>query len=236
MIRQGRDARDAQQGEVVVEDLLPVVGEVGRPVAHGSSRPPIGGALRSGYQPTAALTRAPGQRLFGLAAAAMRLVRAMPVGYGLAFVLAAVSIVGFTALALASTRGTWREANEDALWYFHRTASPELDRLAVALTYLGNPVGTTAVAALFILGYLARRRYLDAATLLGSVDNGRAGPPPLRERAWRRLSRVASSPAILTRLLAADRFVQSRLQTTGRDLWLAKYRQARNRIGRLIRP
>jgi diacylglycerol kinase (ATP) len=110
-----------------------------------------------------------GQRLFGLTAAALRLVRAMPVAYGLGFLVAAVAVVGFAGLALASVHEVWLESNKAVLNYLYRHASPELDAAAVALTYLGNPIGTTVMAALLILGFLARRRYLDAATLLGCV-------------------------------------------------------------------
>jgi diacylglycerol kinase (ATP) len=109
------------------------------------------------------------QRLFGLMAAELRLIRAMPVVFGIGFLVGAIAILGFTGLALMSTAGVWREANEAVLWYWHANATPELDRAAIVLTYLGNPYGTTAVTTLLVLGLLARRRYLDAATLLACV-------------------------------------------------------------------
>src|SRR5205085_1389076 len=90
------------------------------------------------------------QRLFGLLAAGLRLVRAMPTGYGVAFLVGAVGILGFAGLALASARGSWRAADDEVLWYLHRTATPELDRLAITLTNLGNPYGSAVVAAVLI--------------------------------------------------------------------------------------
>ena len=56
------------------------------------------------------------------------------------------------------------------------------------------------------------------------------GRSPARRRLRRAMRRLLASPAVLDRLLAADRFVQARLQTA----WLERYQRVRSGVRKVL--
>jgi GT2 family glycosyltransferase/glycosyltransferase involved in cell wall biosynthesis len=85
---------------------------------------------------------------------------------------------------------------------------------------------------------------LDGASL-GTLQNmvapldsqpaaGIIGGRSLIQRSRQRLRRVLAKPSILSRLLAVDRFVEARLQSTATPDWLATYRRVRRRIRQAV--
>lgn len=74
--------------------------------------------------------------------------------------------------------------------------------------------------------------------MLGPVGNqsvaGIRGRRSLVQRLRQPLRRIVAHPSILSRLLAVDRFVDARLQSTAPPDWMAKYRRVRSRIRRLV--
>jgi undecaprenyl-diphosphatase len=106
------------------------------------------------------------QRLFGLLAAGMHLLRESPGVYGGGLAVTLLGVFGFAWLANGVTAGHWKAANEAVTNALHASATPELDRIAVAVTSVGDPWETTAVSALVAAWFLARRRYLNAATVI----------------------------------------------------------------------
>jgi undecaprenyl-diphosphatase len=87
-------------------------------------------------------------------------------GYLLSVLFIATTVLAFAALARGVTAGRWRAWDESVLLAQRAAASPELDRLARAVTWPGGGAGTTLVVGGALAFLLARRRRLDAATLV----------------------------------------------------------------------
>lgn len=107
-----------------------------------------------------------GSRLFGLVAALMLLVVRMPRGVALGLGLAALAVLGFGLLARVVLAGEWATANQAILDAIEPRGSPRLTAFAEIITGAGHWAVTTALGAGLVAVYAARRRYLDAATLL----------------------------------------------------------------------
>ena len=91
----------------------------------------------------------------------------------------------------------------------------------VALQGLVAPFDSRAVAGL-------SGRLAEIPGLSVRMTSHRSVPARVR----RRVRRLISVPAILSRLVAADRFIESRLQSVTRASWLTNYRRVRSRIRR----
>jgi diacylglycerol kinase (ATP) len=107
-----------------------------------------------------------GSRLFGLIAAILMLVLRMPRGYALGLGVAAVSVVGFALLARLVLEGEWVEVNQSAVAALHPRGSPGLTAAAEVVTYAGDTLVTTLLGGILVVICAARRRFLDAATIL----------------------------------------------------------------------
>ncbi len=107
-----------------------------------------------------------GSRLFGLVAALLVFLVRLPRVYAAGLAFAAAAAVGFALQAVSEVAGRWRELDRAAMVRMRDHATPELTQAALAITALGNGPVTTGVGAALVLLYAARRRYLDAATLL----------------------------------------------------------------------
>ncbi|MBX9584200.1 MAG: YegS/Rv2252/BmrU family lipid kinase [Gemmataceae bacterium] len=119
--------------------------------------------------PAAAVPTGLRQRLWGLFAGALLLVRKTPPGVagGLAVVAVAVLLFAWIADGVAGSR--WDEFNHAALrWQLDRR-SPGLTAAAEALTWLGYGVGSTLTIGGLLALFAARKHYLTAATLLAVV-------------------------------------------------------------------
>jgi diacylglycerol kinase (ATP) len=108
-------------------------------------------------------------RLFGLLAGLLLIVKRSPRGYLLGVLFIVAAALAFGGLARSVRADWWRAANESAVLYQQTYHSAELTRFARAVTWLGGGVGTTVVVAGVLAAFLARKRYLDAATLLAVV-------------------------------------------------------------------
>lgn len=106
------------------------------------------------------------QRLFGLLAAALHLATRLPKVYAAGLGVALLAVFAFAWLAAGVLEGQWRELNETVTRGVHARAKPGLTTLAVALTRLGDWWATTLAGGLVSALFLARRRYLDAATVI----------------------------------------------------------------------
>src|SRR3954470_13207500 len=80
--------------------------------------------------------------------------------YAIELAIAAVAIIGFARLAREVGEGELHSLNVRVLrvLYDHRT--PSLDALAVGLSRLGDPAGTTVVGSLGVLVLWFHRRFL----------------------------------------------------------------------------
>jgi undecaprenyl-diphosphatase len=93
--------------------------------------------------------------------------------YALELAIAALALVAFAWLARDVFEGELQSLNVAVLRGLHAHSTRGLDALAVGLSRLGGPLGTTVVVSLVVLVFCIRRRFLDAAvfllTLLGGV-------------------------------------------------------------------
>jgi diacylglycerol kinase (ATP) len=107
-----------------------------------------------------------GPRLFGFFAGFLLLAKRSPpaVAVGLPVIAAAVLLFGW--LASGARGEEWQAWNEAVLRAQYARATPQLDALARAVTWLGGPWGTTAVVAGLLAVFLGRKHYLTAATLV----------------------------------------------------------------------
>jgi diacylglycerol kinase (ATP) len=105
-------------------------------------------------------------RLFGLLAGLLVLARKAPPAYALGFAVAAAGGLAFLWLATGVTGSRWEAFNERVVRYQQTHHSPELDRVMLAVTWLGGGWGTVAVAGALLAFLLWRKQYLNAATLL----------------------------------------------------------------------
>lgn len=110
-----------------------------------------------------------GPRLFGLLAGLLLLVKRMPREYAIGLGLVAVAVLAFAWLAEGVEGGRWQRWNTGVMEYQHARASPELDRLALAATWLGGGRGFTVLVAGLLCVFLGKKQYLDAATLVAVV-------------------------------------------------------------------
>jgi undecaprenyl-diphosphatase len=116
--------------------------------------------------PDPAVPKGLGARLFGLLAGVLLIVKRAPRGYLLTMLFIAAAALAFAGLARSVRADWWRAANESAMLYQESYHSAELTQLARAVTWLGGGVGTTVVVGGVLAVFLARKRYLDAATLV----------------------------------------------------------------------
>jgi len=90
------------------------------------------------------------------------------------------------------------------------------------------------------IGLLAPLDVQAAAGLRGRIDGldgkmpGQAGERSGRRRVAAALRGVVTAPGLLPRILRADRFIQARLQASGRPHWSDYYRRLRGRIRLLL--
>jgi len=77
---------------------------------------------------------------------------------------------------------------------------------------------------------------LGALGALAGTEGPRGGPSRhrLASRLWRQIRRFVDTPAIRTRMLAADRRIQRALQTPERREWQLRYQHLRGRIQRSL--
>ena len=82
-----------------------------------------------------------------------------------------------------------------------------------------------------------RRSVAELSGRLSGIE-GMAMPPPIRgpvqQRMRQGLRRLFVQPVVFARLLKADRFIEARLQSSRRAVWLTNYRRVRSRIRRLV--
>jgi diacylglycerol kinase (ATP) len=107
-----------------------------------------------------------GLRLFGVIAALLVLVLRASGVYVAGLGVAAVAAVGFALLARVVLAGEWVEANRAMLEAMRPRGSPGLTAIAEWVTLAGHAAVTTALGVGLVAVYAARRRFLDAATLL----------------------------------------------------------------------
>jgi diacylglycerol kinase (ATP) len=108
-------------------------------------------------------------RLFGLVAAVLRLSARLPKVYVFGLAAAVVTLLVFAWLARGVLADEWTDANRSATGSIQSADAPAVRAAAEAVTELGGAVGMAVMTAGVVLTYLARRRYLDAATVLAAV-------------------------------------------------------------------
>jgi diacylglycerol kinase (ATP) len=108
-------------------------------------------------------------RAFGLVAGFLLLVKRTPAASITGLGLIAVAVLFFAWLANGVAGGSWAEANAAGQARVRAPASPALDRLALAVTWLGGTAGTTMVVVVLLAVFLGNRHYLTAATLVAVV-------------------------------------------------------------------
>jgi len=146
-----------------------------RVLAGPDYHPAAGGeaALEDEYgaddEPVAAATKSVGKRLFGLLGGALLLAKRSPPGVAAGFAAVAVAVLLFAWLAGGAVGGEWHDWNARVMLAQRARATPDLDRFALALSWLGSWRGTTVVVVGLLTFFLARKHYLTAATLLGVV-------------------------------------------------------------------
>ena len=93
-----------------------------------------------------------------------------------------------------------------------------------------HPVGLQGLVAPFDSRAVAglSGRLAEIPGLSDRMTSHRSVPARVR----RRVLRLIAAPAILSRLVAADRFIESRLQSATSASWLTNYRRVRSRIRR----
>lgn len=109
------------------------------------------------------------QRLFGFLVGILLLVKRAPWGVVAGAAVTAVAVLLFAGLANGVEGGEWRAWNDSVLKSQHARASPELDRLALAASWLGNGSGVILVVVGLLVLFLWRKYYLTAATLVAVV-------------------------------------------------------------------
>jgi hypothetical protein len=68
----------------------------------------------------------------------------------------------------------------------------------------------------------------------GQTMSGPTAPRSFRQGTQRRLRAVGSKPSLWSRLLAVDRFIEARIQSTGTETWAKRYRGVRRRIRQIV--
>lgn len=75
-------------------------------------------------------------------------------------------ILAFVGLARGVQRGSFAQWDVSILAAERGRASPEVTRIAIAITWLGNGEGLATVLGVLLLVFVSRRRYADALTLV----------------------------------------------------------------------
>jgi undecaprenyl-diphosphatase len=99
----------------------------------------------------------------------LRLLEMVTSFYGLALIVAAGAVWLFGWLASEVLEREMTGLNSSVLLWIHAHATPGLERLAFALSWLGSVYGSGIVATLFGGWLLWRRRYIDAFALAAIV-------------------------------------------------------------------
>ncbi|MCZ2343733.1 MAG: YegS/Rv2252/BmrU family lipid kinase [Bacteroidales bacterium] len=107
------------------------------------------------------------QRTLGLLGEGLFLMTRMRREYTLAWVTTLLSLFGFLVIADAVVEKDWEQTNQDVRAFVALHHSPLFDHLAVLLHWAGHYAVTTAIGLLVMLRWIRRRRYLEAALLLG---------------------------------------------------------------------
>ena len=92
--------------------------------------------------------------------------------YALELAIAALALVGFARLAREVAEGELHSLNVRVLQGLYDHRSPGLDALAIGLSRLGDPAGTTVVGTLGVLVFCFHRRFLDAAVSVATLLGG----------------------------------------------------------------
>ncbi|HEX4612300.1 MAG TPA: diacylglycerol kinase family protein [Urbifossiella sp.] len=103
--------------------------------------------------------RSPGlaARVFGLIAGALLLVKRAPGWATAGLGLAALATLLFAWIARGVASDEWRAWDDSVLLALHAAASPDLDRLAVSVTRLGDAPGTAVLTLGLLAGFLWRK-------------------------------------------------------------------------------
>lgn len=107
-----------------------------------------------------------GPRLFGLLGGALLLAKRCPRGYAVGLGAAAVAVILFAWLARGVVGEQWRAWDERVGTAVRADGGATRDRVAIAVTTLGNGSAFAALVAGAVGMFLARRRYVDAAALV----------------------------------------------------------------------
>ncbi|MDB5308183.1 MAG: phosphatase family protein [Gemmataceae bacterium] len=107
-----------------------------------------------------------GPRVFGLLVGMLLLVKGISRVSAVGFGLIAGAILAFAWLAHGVMGEQWADWNESIRAAHNPWTEPGLRPLALALTWIGGAAGTVVVMAGLMAMFFARKRYLDAATLV----------------------------------------------------------------------
>lgn len=109
------------------------------------------------------------ERLFGLLAGVLLVVKRMPRSTTLGLVAIAILILVFGWVTQGAVGGRWQAMNEAVLLDLRTNASPELDQFALFITWFGGGWGLLVVGGGSVALFVWRKHYLTAGTLLASV-------------------------------------------------------------------
>lgn len=107
------------------------------------------------------------KRTLGLLGEGLFLMTHMRGVYTAAWIVTFASLFGFLYIANVVVNNDWEQANQTVRAYVAAHRTPFLDHLAVCLHWAGHYAVTTSVGLLVMLRWIRRRRYLEAALLLG---------------------------------------------------------------------
>ncbi len=106
------------------------------------------------------------QRMFAFVAAVLLLGGRWSRVYAVGMVVALAATIGFGLLARQVTAGAWQELNLRVHDTLRAGATPAWDRAVGVLTDVGGTAFVVVLSVVLIVALAARKRYLDAATLL----------------------------------------------------------------------
>jgi undecaprenyl-diphosphatase len=92
--------------------------------------------------------------------------------YAFELAVASLALVGFARLAHVMAEGEFHDLNVRVLRGLYARHSPGLDALAVGLSRLGDPAGTTVVGVAGVLAFCSHRRLLDAGVSAATLLEG----------------------------------------------------------------
>jgi diacylglycerol kinase (ATP) len=134
--------------------------------------PPPPPAVAGDDEPDDPQPRTPGQRLFGVVSAVLRLGGRLTWVYALGLWVAVLAVGGFAWLATGVMAHQWDELNAAAYRVFHHDSAADTPwsnfvyASAVTFTRVGDSLGMILVGGAVALWYVTRRRYLDAMTVV----------------------------------------------------------------------